>query len=322
MKKFKFRIKRANGVYFNNFKIRSLKNVFSNIAQKTFKKALIIGAGDCAQAEMLLPYCEKIICTELDDTIKNRISTKNIIYMQVDAENLRETFGNEKFDLIYSSNVLEHLPNVEKTIKDIEFLLTDNGISINYMPNRLWKLCHIFLYTISKLSDAIDTNVLFSAKKLKELFEYDNNHNNLNLDRKYKFGIKNYFIPISTHGVSKNHLQEFVNFGANIQKKKFEKIGLKPILTSGTTFSSGYMFGYELFQELFELLNIFPENVYILKKQNCKKAIAEEILKKGIHKSYPALNNLLFSIKKEYSNHKEHKVISILGIKIKLKTTN
>lgn len=317
-------IKHNSWKYFLDFKRRSLEKIFKNIPDKFFEKCLIIGAGNCMQADMLEKYCKKIICTEIDPRINEKVSTDTITYMQVDGENLLETFKDEHFDLIFTSSVFEHIPDIDKTLADIKTLLTEDGISINYMPNVLWKILHIGLHFIDKLVCILDRRILFKPKEIKQLFITNDNYNNVKSDYKYEFHLKNIFIPIAPHGCGKNHIEEFYNFSGYAWNKKFDKAGFKLLNSQGTTFSSGYIFGYEVLQNILELLGIYTESVYII----CKKELNQypkgyTYIKKTNKKVYELKENLknIFSIENEYKNNKKRKVITILGIKIKLKVT-
>lgn len=318
-------IKRNSWKYFLDFKRRSLEKIFKNIPDKFFEKCLIIGAGNCMQADMLEKYCKKIICTEIDPRINEKVSTDTITYMQVDGENLLETFKDEHFDLIFTSSVFEHIPDIDKTLADIKTLLTEDGISINYMPNVLWKILHIGLHFIDKLVCILDRRILFKPKEIKQLFITNGNYNNVKSDYKYEFHLKNIFIPIAPHGCGKNHIEEFYNFSGFAWHKKFDKAGFKLLNSQGTTFSSGYLFGYGVLQNILELLGIYTESVYII----CKKELNQypkgyTYIKKTNKKVYELKENLknIFSIENEYINNKKHKVINLCGFKIKFKINN
>src|SRR2546430_10141753 len=57
-----------------------------------------------------------------------------------DAENVARYFAAEMFDLVFSSNLLEHLSSPSAALRGIHEVLRDEGITLHVMPNPLWKL--------------------------------------------------------------------------------------------------------------------------------------------------------------------------------------
>lgn len=251
------KIKRMKGDYFNLFKERELKAVFSCLRPESFDNALEIGAGNGYFATLYKRYVKNILCTELSDVIFQAIPYEGITYRQMDAEKLLEQKDlNEKFDLIVANNVLEHIPEVDKTLSDLHKLLSDDGVLIAYLPNRLWKFLHIFLYLPERCATLIDSRD-FSFRNIKNVFTVDTNGNNLNLKEKNHFKLKNIFVPISPHGANLSHIVEFRKFGKRYWKKKFTNNGFEVVKTKGSTFSTGYMFGYVGLQKLMEKIGVF-----------------------------------------------------------------
>ena len=263
-----FKIKRIKGDYFNLLKERELKAVFSNVPLDAFDNALEIGAGNGYFATLYKKHAKKILCTELSDVIFQAVPTQGITYRQMDAERLIENNCTpERYDLIVANNVLEHIPEIDKTLLDLRKLLADDGVFVIYLPNRLWKFLHIFLYFPERVATLIDSRD-FSLRNIKNVFTVDTNGNNLNLKEKNHFTLKNIFIPISPHGANLSHLVEFYKFGKAYWKKKFRNNGFRVVKVKGTTFSTGYMFGYVSFQKVMEKMRIFTETAYVLTKDN------------------------------------------------------
>lgn len=135
--------------------IRAREIIFSLslLGDKTFNKGLEIGAGDGGQSEYLRSICNYLVCTEVDEESHRWTGDKcllernvnNISYKVCDAQDL-SCFQKEEFDFIYSSNVLEHIPNVDKCLLECKKVLTQNGIMLHIMPTRWWKIFNYIFF--------------------------------------------------------------------------------------------------------------------------------------------------------------------------------
>lgn len=135
---------------------REAELVFTEISQakRKFRFALELGAGDGGQSVEIAKYCERLICTELDpnshawlgQTILGR-RLPNVEYRICNAEDLSQ-FPDRTFDLIFSSNLLEHVQNVDACLAECHRALADDGLMLHAMPSRHWK---VFKFVISIL---------------------------------------------------------------------------------------------------------------------------------------------------------------------------
>ncbi len=109
-----------------------------------FRKALELGAGEGGQSITISKYCETLTCTELSETGNALIgcfkakNLPNVNYELCDACDLSR-FYQEKFDLIFSSNMLEHIPHPEMCLNECRKVLDVSGLMIHTMPTRQWK---------------------------------------------------------------------------------------------------------------------------------------------------------------------------------------
>lgn len=130
----------------NFVRFREAEIAFSFFPDFKFHLALELGAGDGGQSVTISKYCDKLICTEKDErshvwlgqTILQR-KLPNVDYRLCDAQDLSQ-FDDHMFDLIFSSNMLEHIPDVNKCIAECRRVLSDDGVMLHIMPNRWWKL--------------------------------------------------------------------------------------------------------------------------------------------------------------------------------------
>ena len=124
---------------------REAEIAFSLFPDLRFRHALELGAGDGSQSLTIAKFCDKLICTEKDEkshawlgqTILKR-QAPNIKYMICDAQDLSR-FSDRTFDLVFSSNMLEHIPDVDRCLRECRRVLTDDGLMLHLMPSRWWK---------------------------------------------------------------------------------------------------------------------------------------------------------------------------------------
>jgi len=102
------------------------------------KNILEIGSGSGYGTNRLARNAKSIIAIDKDKaSIKNskkKYNSANINFISCKIENY---FSNEKFDVIISLQVIEHLKNPEILLEKIHHLLEKNGVFIISTPNRL-----------------------------------------------------------------------------------------------------------------------------------------------------------------------------------------
>ena len=133
-----------------NFRLRELKIIFQNIPEKYFDSGLELGAGAGVQTASLFYYCKKLVATEYDKdrfNIPDLISKNDqIVYKICDAEKINEYFSNNTFDLVFSSNMMEHLPNPRMAFNGINKILNKNGVCISTIPSVFMKILYIVFF--------------------------------------------------------------------------------------------------------------------------------------------------------------------------------
>jgi SAM-dependent methyltransferase len=127
-------------IWGNFVRSREAEIIFSQFPNRRFHHALELGAGDGGQSVSLARYCDKLVCTDINWN-SNLLSRKtpNVDYMLCDAQDL-SIFPDDTFDLVFSSNMLEHIPNVDRCLMECKRVLTTDGLMLHLMPSRWWKL--------------------------------------------------------------------------------------------------------------------------------------------------------------------------------------
>lgn len=104
---------------------------------------LELGAGDGTQSGSLAKRAGRLVCTDLDlgGFAQDLRKYENIELLTCDATDLSE-FRDGEFDMVYSSNVLEHVKDVELCVSEIFRVLAPGGVCIHTVPTVWWKLAN------------------------------------------------------------------------------------------------------------------------------------------------------------------------------------
>ncbi len=134
-------------------RLSEIEIILSVLGGRKFELALEIGSGDGLQSEKLAYRCDRLICSDIDGrrwgSRSERIASPSISHVILDATDL-SSYPDNSFDLIYSSNVLEHIEEIDRCLGEIYRVLKPSGIGIHSMPSRHWKFFNS-LYYISRL---------------------------------------------------------------------------------------------------------------------------------------------------------------------------
>ena len=120
---------------------------------RKFQRALEIGSGTGIQAEWLAEFCDELFCSDVSrkrwDSRPNRTIPANTSFLTLDATDLSR-FPDQYFDLVWSSNVLEHVEAIGQCLAETHRVLRPSGIGVHSMPSRYWKFVRS-MYTLSRL---------------------------------------------------------------------------------------------------------------------------------------------------------------------------
>ena len=102
--------------------------------EREFKNILVVGCGNGIEAYCLSDTFPNASVTGIDLSVENPITEGNVSIRKLDVTQL--PFSEESFDLIYSYHVLEHVPDYNKALAEINRVLTKDGLLIIGTPNR------------------------------------------------------------------------------------------------------------------------------------------------------------------------------------------
>ncbi len=256
----------------HRFKQREIAAVFGRCPGKLFRRALELGAGDGYASTLMAEYAQELICTDMNPRRLTGMDTGNVTFRILDAEEVGEQFASGEFDLVYSSSLLEHLPDPGRALRGIHRILRDDGVSIHLMPNRLWKAVTVLLYIPNRLLTSVEKLLVAarpSSRRTHSARRPPYGGNNLKLARRKQCFLTKLFLP-RTHGVSGTTLAEFLAFGKARWVHEFQLAGFQVLAVKKVAFSSGYRFGYERVGRVLERLGMCTVSAYILCKRGAQ----------------------------------------------------
>jgi ubiquinone/menaquinone biosynthesis C-methylase UbiE len=251
--------------------------IFSKCPKDLFENALELGAGNGYQSYQITNYTKKLFSTDFHSKILINQNTERINYSVCDAENLTKFFAQTKFDFIYSSNLLEHLPNIGQALSEMSRLLKDDAIMVHIVPSVFWKFSNFFLYHLNiatMIFEALTTKGGMTDLKSKYK-DYDNPQtgNNPKLETKKKSPLR-LLLP-QIHGISKSNYTEFSYFRKKKWIKRFEQAGFTIIKIKNGPVASGWGFGFDRLRNICKKLGFTSENIFIMCKNPEKNQYKE-----------------------------------------------
>lgn len=236
--------------------INFIKDLFYDCNNKSI---LELGCGDGFQSKLIKNYFNSIISTDLNEKRMNfDLINQGIILEVLDAELVGEKYSEESFDFIFSSNMIEHLPNYKKCLYGIKEVLKSDGIAIIILPNTLWRLSTIIFHYPYKIR-----NLFYKSSGKRNLKEHPKG-NNIKISKKSS-RILNLLFP-KAHGAYNNSVIELYEFSKYKWKKAFLKSGFQIIEIRKGPLSSGYRFGFHKIKKLLAKIGLTTEYIYVLKK--------------------------------------------------------
>ena len=180
-------------------------------------RVLELGAGDGYQSSLLARRCTTVIATDYRRDFT--FTAKNVHFLVCDSEQLPVK---EKFDTIYASNLLEHVPDPVGLLRNARQVLNKEGLIVVVVPNLWWKLCHVLLYVPAWIT--VYTRVLRAKHGWRVLWNKFHDwrreclaeskeirqENNAKTTQK-RHPVKNIAVP-PPHGVSRSTVAEFGAF--------------------------------------------------------------------------------------------------------------
>lgn len=242
-----------------------IDKTLEGFCENHFDNALELGCGNGMYSKYLAFYCKKLTAMEYNERRLSAKSDEKITFVVGDAQDLSK-FGDNEMDLIFSSNLIEHLSDIDSCLAECRRVIKAEGQIIHTVPNRTWKFFHLLLY----YPFAIKVLLLkiFSAKKAAALLESvspDTGCDSSLRPQYSKSSIKKYLLP-KTHGISKSHYGEFKQWGQKRWIDIFKKNGLEISEIVRLPFYFGWEYNFRFILKLGNYLGMSSSTAYILRK--------------------------------------------------------
>ncbi len=239
----------------HDFRSRELEGVFGACPPQSFRCALELGAGDGFQSRHLATWCRRLVSTDLDGA---RLAEGGAALRCVaDAERVGESFAPGAFDLVWSSNLLEHLPDLPRALRGQLEVLAPGGLAVHVVPSRFWKLCHVLLHFPGRVVRALEWATGTRPPRRGAA------RNNPRTARRRRPFLLRQLLP-EPHGVSRSNAAEFLAFGRRRWEAAFRAHGFTVLEVRRGPAASPYGFGLPWLRRAAELLGLASEHVYFL----------------------------------------------------------
>lgn len=233
------------------FRKREIEIIFKNIPEGIFERAMELGAGSGLQTKLLMKYCKTLIVTEHENRFnldELRVESDSISFQQCDAEKVDQVFDNEKFDLVFSSNMMEHLPDSDSSFRGIYNVLNDDGVSICTMPSPFMKILYMLLFYPAKIYSKLKI-----ASKNRSVKGADTNSKTVTIKKEHdnnpKYNLKknrfSRYFP-SPHGACNDNYSEFFYWKKKRWINQIENAGFSVIKVIKLPVTTGYAFKLEV----------------------------------------------------------------------------
>ena len=195
----------------NTSKVREVEldcivEIITTLLEKdlTQLKVLEIGSGTGIQAKMLTDLGCEVIAIDIHDSNYS----KDRVFDIVDYNGKDIPFPDDYFDIVFSSNVLEHISNIDDFHCEMQRVVRASGYSIHVLPSGVWRFWTNFTYYLNFIYRVVSNEFFNGGKSYKS--EVINNYKN-----RSKRSICQKCLP-ARHGEKGNFLTEIYYFSKSI----------------------------------------------------------------------------------------------------------
>lgn len=216
------------------------------LPKKHFDNILELGCGAGYQSSFLAQIAGKVIATDLLDenmdthtpgmvkaeNLNKNLHIYNVEFVGCSAESL--PFPDQYFDLVYSSHVLEHVPDQNKALKEIFRVLKPNGLNICVVPTsfeKLYSFLNYYLYLLKRsfihFANYLSKEKIINGAKSKS-------ENNFIFKKSVASQFKYFPFP-PPHGHYPHFLMEFISWTPKKWRKRIEYAANFKLVQQSTT---------------------------------------------------------------------------------------
>ncbi|KXW55834.1 class I SAM-dependent methyltransferase [Ferrovum sp. PN-J185] len=201
-------------------------------------RILEIGAGTGDQALMFFNDGFKVSAIDVGGSVYKA----DRVFDVLDYDGISIPFPTAYFDVVYSSNVLEHCTNLPSLHKEIKRVLKPGGVVIHVLPSGQWR----FWTLISGYVIAVTESVKLFSRLFQEFF-HPGSLNRNSVKETWRFLVKDYWLPIR-HGEIGNAYSEIWYFSSLHWICHFKSMGFSIKLNQpmGIFYTGNMLFGNNL----------------------------------------------------------------------------
>lgn len=196
---------------------------------------LEIGAGAGWQAKQLADRGFKVVAIDIPQSRYHALQEWNVI----DYDGHRIPLEDRSVDVIFSSNVLEHIPHIDEFMIEMRRVLRPGGVAVHVMPTTFWRFITTITFYVQRLQIAMRR--AFGVKSaVTTKVAGDDAERGSGARRGILGKLRHVFLP-TCHGVRGNVLSEHYYFSKSFWLKTFDAGGWNVAATQGAGLAySGY----------------------------------------------------------------------------------
>ena len=128
-------------------RLRDLRQILNEIPLDGVTRVLELGAGDGVQTAALRK--------RFGDVVAIDIAPPADVQGMIVADAGTLPFVDGYFDLVFSSNVLEHIDQIDKALIEMKRVLAPTGIMIHSVPTGSWKIVQVVARPVASIVNIV-----------------------------------------------------------------------------------------------------------------------------------------------------------------------
>ena len=198
-------------------RLRDLEQLKGHLDLPRNSKVLELGAGDGVQTTVLRKL--------FDDVVPIDVDPSGVVEGLIVADAADLPFEDNSFNVIFSSNVLEHVEDLDAAFAEMKRVLKPGGVMVHTMPTSIWKLIQLLLRPVASLVKIVKRLVPGLGKSSGRAVPLSHGESP-RVSRSLVGRVIGLVVP-TIHGTSGNHISELIEFSARSWQRKFDVVGLE-----------------------------------------------------------------------------------------------
>jgi SAM-dependent methyltransferase len=177
-------------------------------------RVLEVGAGTGEQAKILSEHGFDVVAIDLPASSYSEHRTFPVL----DYDGRTIPLSDDTVDVVFSSNVLEHVEDLPRLLGEFKRVLRPGGIGVHVMPTSMWRLATFFT--------GVPTAVIGSLQLVRDLVWRRPDLSRSAAIRKNAKTVAGAILPVG-HGTSFEGLSELVTFSPQRWRRTFARNGFR-----------------------------------------------------------------------------------------------